>query len=126
MRWPRDAQSSLGARLRTLVVLGLVVAIGVESPLRESWGASTGLNPGGTGTVAGSRSPPPDVLGEPELATAAKRKRNAQDNDPAGTHKRSKTDKPGEDKNRNRDKSGKDKPGKNKSDNTHKPDKDKR
>ena len=99
MRWSRDTQSLLGARLRTLLVLGLVFALVAEIPLGVVGGLSTWLPL--TGTAAGSVSPP-DVPGEPDLA-AAKRKRNAQDNDAAGKPKRSKTDKQGKDKNDNKD-----------------------
>jgi len=98
MPWVRDLQSPRGTWLRTLVVLGLVFAIVAESPLRQSWGALTWLNPGGTGTVAESVLPPLDVLGEPDLAAAAKRKRNAQHKDTAGKHKQSKAGTPGDDK----------------------------
>src|SRR5215210_321623 len=109
MPWVRDLQSPRGTWLRTLVVLGLVFAIVAESPLRQSWGALTWLNPGGTGTVAESVLPPLDVLGEPDLAAAAKRKGDKQDK---GTdkseQKAEKSDKrkggqtkyPGEDKDR--------------------------
>ena len=36
MRWSRETQSVLGARLRTLILLGLVVAVVAETPLRGS------------------------------------------------------------------------------------------
>src|SRR5215213_6166487 len=97
MPWFRDAYSPLGARLRTLVVLGLVVALFTEVPLGVIGGMSTVLTRGGTGTLVGSVSPRPDGPGEPKLAAAAKRKRNAQDTDTAREHTRSKSDTPGKD-----------------------------
>ena len=74
MRWSRDTQALRGARLRTLVMLGLVVAIMAEIPLRGLGGMPSWLNPGGTSTIAGSVALLPDVPGEPDLAAAAKRK----------------------------------------------------
>ena len=107
MPWFRDAYSPLGARLRTLVVLGLVVALFTEVPLGVIGGMSTVLTLGGTGPLVGSVSPRPDGPSEPELAAAAKRKRNAQDTDTARKHTRSKSDTPGKDESDKQDKPGK-------------------
>jgi len=80
MPWFRDCQSPRGARLRTLVVLGLVFAIVAETPLRAVGGLPAWLTLDGTATVAGSVVPPA-APGQPELAAAAKRKRNADKGD---------------------------------------------
>ena len=66
----------LGVRLRTLVVLGLVMtvvlAVVAETPRRVGTAAPTWLHLGPAGPTAGSTLPPP---GAPALA-AAKRKRD--------------------------------------------------
>src|SRR5215212_8539633 len=58
MPWFRDAQSPLGVRLRTLVVLGLVMtvvlAVLAETSLRAVGGLPAWLTLDGTATVAGS------------------------------------------------------------------------
>ena len=94
MPWFRDFQSSLAARLRTLLMLGLVVAIVAESPLRAELGCLDVAESGWDRHGRRERAAAPGVPGEPELAAAAKRKRNAQDQDRAGKHKRNKTDAP--------------------------------
>lgn len=101
MRWSRTAQLPLATRLRTLVVLGLILAALAETPLRGSWATPTGLNPGGTDTVAGSVLPPSGAPGAPVLAAAKKHKRDKQQ-----------ADKPGKDKSDNKDTPGKDTAGK--------------
>jgi hypothetical protein len=109
MRWPRDAQTSLAARLRTLVVLGLVAAVVLETPLRGVSGMPAWLHLGGMSTAAGNVLPPAGELGAPVLTAAKKHRRDKQDQNPVGTHTRSKTDKPG---NGHADKKDKDKAGK--------------
>ena len=49
MRWSRDTQALLGARLRTLVVLGLVFAVVAETPLRGVSGTALLAHPGRDG-----------------------------------------------------------------------------
>src|SRR3954469_2886101 len=84
MRWFRDAQSRHGVRMRTMVVLGLVVAIVAQVPLWGSWVVPTWLNPGGTSTVAGS-APPPGAPGVSQLLAASKHKRDKHGKHKGGT-----------------------------------------
>ncbi len=114
MRWPRDAQLSLAARLRTLVVLGLVAAVVLETPLRGVSGMPAWLHLGGMSTATGSVLPSAGEPGAPVLAAAKKHKRDKQDQNPAGTHTRSKTDTPGKNNGDKQDQPAKDKPGKDK------------
>ena len=92
MRWFRDTQSLLGARLRTLLVLGLVFVLVAEIPLGVVGSLSTWLPLVGAGIAAGSVQVPPDGPGAPELA-AAKRKDGKPDKDEHGKRTRTKTDK---------------------------------
>src|SRR5215203_4659637 len=71
MPWFRDLRSPLGPRLRTLVVLGLVVALVAEIPLGVIGGMPPGLTLGERSTVAGS-VPPPGAPGESALSAASK------------------------------------------------------
>jgi hypothetical protein len=79
MPWFRDAQSPLAVRLRTLVVLGLVMTVVLaavaETPLLASKDTPSWLHLGTAGTTAGNVLPPVHEPGAPALA-AAKRKRD--------------------------------------------------
>jgi hypothetical protein len=114
MRWSRDAQSPLGARLRSLLVLGLVVALVAEIPLGVIGGMPTWLTLGGTSTAVGSVLPLSGEPGAPVLAPAKKHKRDKQ-----------KADKPSKDKSDKQGKPGKDHAGKKGKDHAGKNDKDK-
>ena len=112
MRWVRGSQSSLGARLRTLLVLCVVVAVVAmvaESTLR-SGAVPSRLNPGSPGMASGSVQPPPGEPEEPGLAAAKKQKGSKphKDKQKADGKSKHKGDKPGKHKG--------DKPGKHKGD----------
>jgi hypothetical protein len=71
MPWFRDLPSLLGPRLRTLVMLGLVVALVAEIPLGVVGAMSPGRTLGGRSTLASS-VPPPGASGESALRAASK------------------------------------------------------
>jgi acid phosphatase type 7 len=105
----RDSKSPRGTWLRTLIVLGLVVAIVAESPLRAVGVIPAWLTLDSTSTVAGSLSPSPGAPDEAESAVAAKRKGDKQGNGTdksdqkakkSDKRKGGKTKHPGEDKDR--------------------------
>ncbi len=108
----RDSKSPHGTWLRTLVVLGLVVAVVAETPLRSGGVIPPWLPLDSTGTVAGSVLLPgaPD---QAEVAAAAKRKGDKQDRqdkradksdqkaEKSGKRHGGKSKHPGEDQDRN-------------------------
>ncbi len=108
----RDSKSPHGTWLRTLVVLGLVVAVVAETPLRSGGVIPAWLPLDSTGTVAGSVLLPgaPD---QAEVAAAAKRKGDKQDRqdkradksdqkaEKSGKRHGGKSKHPGEDQDRN-------------------------
>ncbi len=86
MSWFYDSRSPLGARLRIVLLLGLVFAVVAETPLRGLGGMPSWFTLGGTGTAAGSMAPL-SVPGESELAAAAKRKQNTHKADKSANDK---------------------------------------
>jgi hypothetical protein len=97
MPWSRNSQSTLGDRLRTLVVLSVVVAVVVavvlETPLRGSGGPRSGLRLGSTSAAGESVQPPSDAPGTSALAAARKRKGDKRAN-PKGDKAKPGKDKP--------------------------------
>ena len=77
MPWSRDRQSPRGPWLRTLVVLGLVVAVvlAVQAEIMANTAAPTWLHLGTAGPTAGSVLPPAGELGAPARAAARKHKK---------------------------------------------------
>ena len=90
MRWFRETHVPVGPWLRTLVVVGLVLALVVETPVRAVGGMPAWLTPGGTGTVASTTSVPSGALGESKQAAA---QGNHDTKSKGKRHKRDKTGK---------------------------------